>query len=100
MKNVRFHDDARVELIDQVAYYEDAQPGLGQRFRAEIESAVALAASLPFVGSPYKYGTRRVFSRKFPFSVVYALRDTEIVILAVAHFKRRPGYWRKRRNEL
>ena len=51
---------------------------------------------MPYIGSPYKHGTRRVFPTKFPFSVVYAVRETEIVILAVAHFKRRPGYWRER----
>ena len=97
MKKVSFHGEARLELLDQISYYEKEQPGLGQRFRAEIESAVALAASQPFIGSRYKYGTRRVFPRKFPCSVVYIPRDSEIVILAVAHFRRKPGYWRTRR---
>lgn len=98
MKKIRFHSEARVEFLDQILYYENAQSGLGQRFRAEIEAAAALAASLPFAGATYKYGTRQVLPQKFPFSVVYLTRETEIIILAVAHFKRKPGYWRNRKH--
>lgn len=47
MRGVRFHDDARVEFIDEVAYYEDIQRGLGERFRVSVEAAMALAAALP-----------------------------------------------------
>ncbi len=93
MKNARFHDEARLEFFDQITFYEEAQAGLGQRFRAEVEAAVALASSMPLAGSPYKFGTRRVFPKKFPFAVVYTVRQSEIVILAITHFKRRPGYW-------
>ena len=99
MKNVRFHDEARIEFLDQVAYYEQARAGLGDRFYAEVEIAVARAGRMPGLGSPHKYGTRRMYPKKFPFSVVYVVRELEIVILAVAHFRRRPSYWRKRRND-
>ena len=99
MRGVRFHDDARVEFIDEVAYYEDIQRGLGERFRVSVEAAVALAAALPYAGSPHRYGTRRVFPKRFPYAVIYAVQATEIVVFAVAHFKRRPGYWRGRRRD-
>lgn len=98
MKNVRFHDEARLELVEQVSYYEDAQSGLGQRFATEIESAVSLAASHPSVGLKHRHGTYRVFTRRFPFSIVYTIQDSEIVVLAIAHFKRKPGYWRDRKR--
>jgi toxin ParE1/3/4 len=97
--NARFHGEARLEFLDNVAYYEAIQIGLGERFRQSIEAAVALAASLPFAGSPHKHGTRRVFPKKFPFSVVYLVGEDEIVIFAVAHFKRKPGYWKGRRHD-
>ena len=51
------------------------------------------------MGSPYLFKTRRVFPKRFPFSVVYVQRRNEIVVLAVAPFRRKPGYWRSRRNE-
>ena len=57
-----------------------------------------LASELPDMGSPYKYGTRRVFPRKFPFSVVYVARESEIYVLALAPFSRKPGYWRSRKS--
>ncbi|MDP2065144.1 MAG: type II toxin-antitoxin system RelE/ParE family toxin [Burkholderiaceae bacterium] len=97
--NARFHGEARIEFLESVAYYEAVQVGLGERFRQSIEAAVELAASLPFAGAPHRHGTRRVFPKKFPFSVVYLVKDNEIVIFAVAHFKRRPGYWKNRRHD-
>jgi len=91
VKSVRFHDDARLEFIDKVAYYEDIQPGLGQRFRVRVEAAVALATSMPTIGFPYKYGTRRVFPRRFPYSVVYVEFEVEIVISCSGAFQAQTG---------
>ena len=85
--------------MDSVTYYEAIQVGLGKRFQQSVEAAVELATSLPFAGSPHKHGTRRVFPKKFPFSVVYLVAENEIVIFAVAHFKRKPGYWKSRRQD-
>jgi toxin ParE1/3/4 len=99
VKNVRFHDEARVELVEQVVYYESSSPGLGDRFNTEVERAVARATEFPGLGSPHKYGTRRVFPKNFPFSVVYLVQGTVIVVLAVAHFRRKPTYWRRRKND-
>ena len=99
VRGVRFHDGARLEFIEEVAYYEDIQRGLGERFRVSVEAGVALAAALPHSGSPHKYGTRRVFPKRFPYAVIYMVQATEIVVFAVAHFKRKPGYWSDRRRD-
>ena len=96
MRGVRFHDDARIEFIEEVAYYEGVQRGLGERFRVSVEAAVALAVALPHAGSSHRFGTRRVFPMRFPYAVVYVAQPAEIVVFAVAHFKRKPGYWRDR----
>jgi plasmid stabilization system protein ParE len=99
VRNIRFHEEARIEFLDQVAYYEEARVGLGDRFYLEVEIAVARAGRMPGLGSPYKYGTKRMYPKKFPFSIIYVVRELELVILAVAHFRRKPGYWRKRRDD-
>ncbi len=99
MNAARFHDEARAELIEQAIHYEAASSGLGQRFNAEIEAAVNRAASFPEQGAPYRYGTRRVFPKSFPFSVIYLHLNGEIVVMAIAHFRRRPGYWRNRKRD-
>ena len=92
----RFHTEAELELRAEAAYYEQHTRGVGERFATEVEAAVKLACSFPYIGSPYKYGTRRVYPKKFPFSVVYLVRSEEILVLAIAPFSKRPGYWRKR----
>lgn len=96
MKSIRFHPEAEVELAAEAVYYEERSAGLGERFTDEVQAAIKLASLFPGIGSPYKYGTRRVFPKNFPFSVVYREINVELVILAVAPFPRKPGYWRKR----
>ena len=78
MTSARFHDEARLEFLDSVAYYETVQVGLGERFRQAVKAAVELAASFPYAGSPHKHGTRRVFPKKFPFSIVYLMGKTKL----------------------
>ncbi|MCG3190159.1 MAG: hypothetical protein LKCHEGNO_02776 [Burkholderiaceae bacterium] len=97
MKSVRFLEEAQNELLDQISYYEEHQKGLGDRFRESVEAATALASAHLKLGSPWKLRTRRVFPRGFPFSVVYRIEPSELVVFAVAHFKRRPTYWRSRK---
>jgi toxin ParE1/3/4 len=92
----RFHGAARRELRRAVEYYEERVPGLGDELVEEVERAVEEIASFPESGSPYLAHTRRVLVRRFPYSVVYRARPEGIIILAVAHQRRRPGYWRGR----
>lgn len=99
MKVVRFLDEAREEFLAEVAYYEELQRGLGERFNLAVQAATSFAAMFPLLGPPWKYRTRRAFPKGFPFSVAYRVEPTEIVIFAVAHFSRRPGYWSQRRDK-
>jgi toxin ParE1/3/4 len=99
VKPLRFHDAARDELIHETLYYKAVSQRLGERFASAVEHAAALAVEFPAMGSPYKYGTRRYFPKKFPFSLVYVERETEIYVLALAPDSRKPGYWKARRND-
>lgn len=98
MKSARFHAEAEAELQAEASYYESQTQGLGERFAGEVESAVKLACAFPYIGSIYKYGTRRVYPKKFPFSIVYRLHGEEVVVLAVAPFSKKPAYWRGRKS--
>lgn len=97
MRPVRFLEDAQDELLEQIEYYEERQEGLGERFLQAVEVAAILASERPRLGSPWKLRTRRIFVKGFQFSIVYRVEQAEIVVFAVAHFKRRPAYWRRRR---
>jgi plasmid stabilization system protein ParE len=92
-----FHPEALAEFQEQAVFYEGRCAGLGERFAAQVESAVSLAVSMPGIGSPHRHGTRRVFPKDFPHSVVYLETTESVVILAVAPFRRKPAYWRHRK---
>jgi plasmid stabilization system protein ParE len=96
VRTVRFAAAAREEFLAEVAFYNEAQAGLGQRFTEAIEKATALTLAFPSVGSLLKGGTRRVVVKDFPFSVIYKPSAQGVMIYAVAHQSRRPGYWHSR----
>ena len=98
MKPARFHPEAEVELAAEAKFYEEQWRGLGERFTEEVEAALKLASLFPEIGSPYKYGTRRVFPKKFPFSIVYTVLVKELVVLAIAPFPHKVAYWRNRKS--
>jgi toxin ParE1/3/4 len=96
VNRARFIAAAREEFLAEVAYYEAAQDRLGGRFTTAVEQALARALLFPEAGPPGIAGTRRVHVRGFPFAIVYRSDAQGIVVIAVAHHARRPGYWRSR----
>lgn len=96
MRPVRLHEAAIAEIVHETLYYRNVSKALGARFVLAVEQATHLASEFPDMGSPYKYGTRRVFPQKFPFSLVYLVRESEVFVLALAPQSKRPGYWRSR----
>jgi len=96
LRAVRYVTEARAELLHEVEYFTAISPALGRRFDEAVQKAEALAAEFAELGAPYKYGTRRLFPGRFKFSIVYLVRSNEVVVIALAPFKRRPGYWRAR----
>ena|SRR3989442_16043162 len=94
--SVRFHPAAAQEAEAAYDWYAARNPAAAHGFREELRHAVeAVAAS---AGAWPRYGTRarRYVFPRFPFSLVYVRRDDEVEIIAVAHGRRRPGYWRPR----
>jgi plasmid stabilization system protein ParE len=93
---IPFLSAAREEFLAAAAYYEAASPGLGAEFIDDVESAVNRLATFPDHGSLYVAGTRRLVLRRFPFDVVYLNSQNQVVIVAIAHQRRSPYYWRDR----
>jgi toxin ParE1/3/4 len=90
---------ARREIREAHDRYELERPGLGARFEAELEEVLALATVAPLAGSPVgASGLRRMLLDDFPYDVVYRTTAAGLRVVAVAHQKRRPGYWRARRD--
>ncbi|HMO05871.1 MAG TPA: type II toxin-antitoxin system RelE/ParE family toxin [Kiritimatiellia bacterium] len=96
MTNFTFLHEAEVELWAAVTYYEERSPGLGLDFQTEIEQVLATIAAHPERCPLRTDGTRRCLAHRFPYLVVYTCENDHIWLLAVAHAKRRPGFWRMR----
>lgn len=61
-----------------------------------MEACIERIATYPEVGTPHLLGTRRVLTRGFPFSIIYKAQEQQLVIVAVAHQRRKPEYWLRR----
>ena len=97
MKAAIFHDQAKAELEETVAWYEQRRAGLGREFQLAVENAVQRIRERPEAGS--RYGTTRfryLTVRRFPYVVFYSENEQSVRVMAVAHGRRRPGYWRNR----
>ena len=96
MTQARFLEPAEAELEEAVAYFDRQSVGLGNRFEREVEATVALVTQHPEIGSPLTKRVRKFRVRKFKYKIIYIAEGDEILILAVAHHKRPPRYWRYR----
>lgn len=94
---VSLTSDAEYELIEGALYYSrEANAELGQAFISEFERSTELLLTQPRLGAVWRGVTRRLPLRRFPYSIMYELRGDEIRVLAVAHQRRRPGFWKGR----
>lgn len=98
---VRYHPEAVAELRAKVAWYEARGTGLGDRFEGAVDDVVDTVLEWPESGAmwPGWDSTPVVRSRRvggFSFRLVYLVQPAELVVVAVAHDKRLPGYWRER----
>jgi hypothetical protein len=95
MKHV-FHPDALAEYASAVGAYEETQPGLGARFVDHTEATIAAVCSSPDRWPVLEQDIRRRLTRIFPFAILYTVEEDFVLIVAVMHCHRKPGYWRRR----
>ena len=100
--NLRVHESAEQELLEGAEWYEDKQSGLGEQFVDEYQLAILriLAAPMSFARletTRTRRNIRRCFLKRFPYYVAYEIKGDEMVVLAIAHTKRRPNYFLRRR---
>jgi len=91
-----FLELAEEEMLEAATYYENQAPGLGEDFLAQVQRAVDQIAENPWSGGIMRGDIRRALVPRFPFGILYHIDPTEIVVIAVMHLRRRPGYWRDR----
>jgi toxin ParE1/3/4 len=96
VKVITFHPDADDEIAEAAQYYEVRKPGLGSDFLGEIEKGLDQISINPEASQRIGRRARRKPLWRFPFNLIYAVYPDRIRIVACAHQKRRPFYWRKR----
>jgi plasmid stabilization system protein ParE len=93
---VEFHPAALREVEDAQAWYEDRSNFAAAAFLRELSSAVQRILEAPGRYAVAEAGTRRTRLDRFPFSIHYRVASDVVTVVAVAHQKRRPGYWSSR----
>jgi plasmid stabilization system protein ParE len=93
---VRFLTLAQQELDDAVAWYNEQADGLGKEFLDELDRALRRAVVFPMSCPQITFGLRRCLLARFPYGLIYGLKDDMMVVVAVAHLHRKPRYWTSR----
>ena len=91
-----FLPPAEAELLEAISYYSAVRPELGRRFEQAAADAVRNAVAHPERGAPRSKSTRRWLVKDFPFGIIYRTSEPEVLIVAVAHERKKPDYWASR----
>ncbi len=95
---ITFLPPAERELDEAFDYYEAQKPGLGFEFIVEVWAAIKRIERYPEAWQLISRNARRCRTFRFPYGVIYQIRDddSEILIVAISHLHRKPNYWRSR----
>jgi hypothetical protein len=91
-----FHPCAEQELDKAVGYYEEYRSGLGLEFAEEVYATIARITAYPKAWTKLSKHTRRCLLNRFPFGIIFQVKDSIVRIIAVANLNRKPGYWKRR----
>jgi plasmid stabilization system protein ParE len=93
-----FRSEAQKELLDAQAWYEARAVGLGFDFARAVDSAVQKALRMPFAFPRIDVEFRLVVTRRFPYSIIYYVSDTELVVVSCFHHRRNTVAWSRDSN--
>jgi plasmid stabilization system protein ParE len=97
MANVAFHPAAQRENSRAIAWYQERSTAAARRFVEEVDRVVAVIASHPDRYGWYEEPFHEAGLRRYPYSLIYRVEASgDVLVLAVAHASREPGYWQDR----
>ena len=91
-----FHPEARLEYREAAVFYEARRSGLGAAFTLEVEAAIQRILEAPQRWRVIEQDVRRCLTHTFPYGILYTVEPESILIVAVMHLRRKPGYWQTR----
>jgi plasmid stabilization system protein ParE len=95
-KKVEFHPDAASEYEAAVEWYLERSLLAASKFQDAMNHAIDRIVEAPHRWPAGSHVTRRFILQRFPFAIVYRELPETIQVLAVAHARRKPGYWKQR----
>ncbi|MCK8600456.1 type II toxin-antitoxin system RelE/ParE family toxin [Desulfoferrobacter suflitae] len=93
---IRFLEIAEIELDEAIQYYNYEVAGLGDDFLTEVLKTLDRIVRFPEAWHPCSKRTRRCQTRRFPYGIIYQIRNAEILVIAIANLHREPDYWEDR----
>jgi len=96
MPPVDYLSGARRDFDESFDWYAARSPQAAVRFAAAVDAALAKVAANPLQFASPDGVHRECPLKKFPFRIIYRVVDNRVVVVAIAHAKRRPGFWRSR----
>jgi toxin ParE1/3/4 len=99
---LELHPEAQAELRSAALWYDERRPGLGDEFIAEVSATLDRIGDAPESYPPWPPTRaadrviRKAIIQRFPYVIAFEAHDRHLLVLAVAHSKRRPLYWLRR----
>lgn len=87
---------AEEEILEAFHWYFDRSPFAADAFRTEVTAAIDSLGEDPLMWPADTEDVRYYILRRFPYTIHYEVTGSEVIVLAVAHQRRRPGYWQDR----
>lgn len=96
MIQVIFHPDAGEELEIGIRYYNLQVLGLGFDFLEEVEHSIEIIQKFPKCGKILRNHVRQIILQRFPYMILYLIKENQIYVVGVAHQRQKPYYWKSR----
>lgn len=94
--NYAFHPEARLEYLEAIAFFNQREPRFGSKFTIEVEQAIERILEAPDRWFLLEEDVRRCLTHLFSYGILYTIESNHILIVAVMHCSRKPGYWKDR----
>lgn len=88
-----FRPEAKKELLEAQAWYEELSPGLGYEFARAVDAAIERIMRMPQAFPRIEGEFRHIITRKFPYSIIYFQTESELIVASCFHHRRKPGSW-------
>jgi len=93
---IKFLAPAEAEFTEAISYYNMQSEGLGYEFAAEIKRTIERIIQYPEAWTKLSKRSRRCRTNRFPYGIIYQVREEALLIVAVMHLSREPQIWESR----